>query len=261
MPFVSVEGLQIHYRQAGSGPPLLLLHGLGSHSESWKHQLNGLSDEFTVIAWDTPGYGKSEDPAEEIRFFEDFAEVLKKFVEQLQIEPFYLLGHSMGSTLALAFYQKYPQAVRKLILADATRGGAAKDGDQNQVKLKNRLHAIETQTPLEIAEARSKNLLGPDASEEVQKEAKRIYAQIRPVGYRSVSYSLYHADQSAVLGKIHVPTLILCGEMDQITPVSESKLIHQKIPNSKLVIIPRTGHLCYQEDPEFFNEHVRIFLR
>lgn len=260
MPFVSVEGLNIHYRQAGSGPPLLFLHGLGSNSESWKHQLNGLSDAFTVIAWDTPGYGQSDDPDEEIHFFEEFAEVLKKFVEQLKIEPFYLLGHSMGSTMALAFYNKYPQSIRKLILADATRGGAAKDGDQNQVKLQNRLRSIETQTPLEIAEARSKNLLGPDASEEVKEEAKRIYAQIRPVGYRSVSYSLYHADQSHVLEKIRVPTLIICGEMDQITPVSESEVIHQNIPGSKLVIIPRTGHLCYQEEPELFNRHVREFL-
>lgn len=123
MPYVMVDGKRIYYRQQGDGPALVLLHGLGNNSESFRHQLEGLSDQFTVIAWDAPGYGKSDDPDQELHHFEDFAKILKKFVEALQIEPFFLLGHSMGSTISLAFYRLYPDSVRALILADATRGG------------------------------------------------------------------------------------------------------------------------------------------
>lgn len=261
MPYVTVEGKKIYYQQKGEGPPLVLLHGLGSNSESFRHQLDGLSDQFTVIAWDAPGYGRSDDPAQELHYFEDFAKILKKFVGQLKIEPFYLLGHSMGSTLSFVFYRLYPHAIQALILADATRGGAAKDGDQNKQKLENRLRDIETLSTTELAKARVKNLIALDASSKVREEAERIYALIRPMGYRSVSYALYHADETDVLDSIDVPTLIICGEFDQITPVSESKIIHQGIRGSQLVLIPRTGHLCYQEDPETFNQHVRSFLQ
>lgn len=261
MPYVMVDGKRIHYRQQGDGPPLVLLHGLGNNSESFRHQLDGLSDQFTVIAWDAPGYGKSDDPDQELHDFEEFAKILKKFVEKLQIEPCYLLGHSMGSTISLAFYRLYPNAVKALILADATRGGAAKDGDDNRRKLEKRLRDIETRSPKEIAKERVKSLLAPNASAQVRKEAERIYSSIRPMGYRSVSYALYHADQTEVLKMITVPTLVICGELDQITPVSESEMIHRGIRKSELVLIPHTGHLCYQENPKTFNHHVRSFLR
>lgn len=261
MPHVMVDGKKIYYQQRGDGPPLVLLHGLGSNSESFHHQLEDLSDQYRVIAWDAPGYGKSDDPDQELQYFEDFAKILKKFVEALQIEPFYLLGHSMGSTLSMAFYRLYPQSIKALILSDATRGGKAKDGDNNKAKLEKRLKDIETRSPNEIAKERVKNLVAPQASLQVRKEAERIYASIRPMGYRSVSYALYHADQTDVLKMIDVPTLVICGELDQITPVEESRVIHQGIPQSKLVLIPNTGHLCYQEDPETFNQHVRTFLQ
>jgi pimeloyl-ACP methyl ester carboxylesterase len=260
MPFVTVKGRRLHYRQNGSGPVLLLLHGLGSNASSWEEQLQGLSDYFTVIAWDAPGYGQSDDPVGEIHTFEEMALVLKGFVEQLGIEPFYLLGHSMGSTLALAFYHRYPQAVRALILADATRGGAAKDGPDNERKLQSRLHAIETQSVEEIARQRAPNLVAAQASAAVKARAEEIYAQIRPAGYRSVSYCLYHADQSHVLAEIQVPTLVICGEEDQITPVSESKIIHQGIDRAEWVLLPESGHLCYQEKPKEFNQAVIRFL-
>lgn len=261
MPYVEVEGKKIHYRQQGDGPPLVLLHGLGNNSESFRHQLEDLSDQFTVIAWDAPGYGRSDDPDQELQYFEDFAKILKKFVEKLRLEPFYLLGHSMGSTLSLAFYRLYPDSVKALILADATRGGAAKDGADNRQKLEKRLHDIETRSPEEIAKERVENLLAPHAPSNIREEAERIYACIRPMGYRSVSYALYHADQTEVLPMIDVPTLVICGELDRITPVAESKIIHRGIRQSQLVLIPHTGHLCYQEDPQSFNRHVRAFLQ
>jgi pimeloyl-ACP methyl ester carboxylesterase len=260
MPYINIEGMKIHYAKAGSGPALVLLHGLGSNADSWKKQLVDLQDQFTVIAWDAPGYGHSADPVPEFRYFADFAHVLKKLTEQLNIEPFYLLGHSMGSTLALEFMKHYSQSVKALILASGTRGGAAKDGDQNEGKLRNRLHAIEHFSSEQIAEQRADNLLGPKATKEMQEEVKRIYAKIRPAGYRSVTYALYHANQNDILPIIDVPTLVICGEWDKITPVPESKTIHQGIRHSKLKIIPDTGHLCYQEDSITFNQHIRSFL-
>ncbi|WP_257350518.1 alpha/beta fold hydrolase [Pseudalkalibacillus decolorationis] len=261
MPYVQVDDLRIHYEMEGNGAPLILLHGMGNNSLSWRKQIEELKEDYTVIAWDAPGYGKSSDPSKELTQFKDFAIILKSFLDRLNMQEIYLLGHSMGAATAIDFVHLYPNVVKSVILADATRGSAALDDDENERKLQNRLSSIETLPPREHAIQRVQHLLSPHASEEVRSQATNIMSQVRPSGYRSVAYSLYHADQMDLYPLISVPTLIICGEEDKVTPVSESQIIHEGIPKSEFVTIPRTGHLCYQEDPATFNSHVIHFLQ
>lgn len=260
MPFLQVEDLQIHYEIEGQGAPLLILHGMGNNSQSWKKQLKGLSKQFTVIAWDAPGYGKSSDPKVELKEFKQFADVLKGFIEKLNYESVSLLGHSMGSAIALDFCCRFPEMVDALIISDATRGAAALSNEENERRLINRLNNIETLAPKELAKLRVKELLSPQPDPEILKEAERIYSQIRPMGFRSVAYSLYHLNQMDILSSISVPTLVICGELDKVTPLGESQIFHEAIKDSKFVTIPGTGHLCYQEDPNCFNGVVLDFL-
>ncbi|MDQ0201929.1 alpha/beta fold hydrolase [Neobacillus ginsengisoli] len=260
MAFLLVENYTIHFEIAGEGPPLLILHGMGNNSQSWKKQLKGLSEQFTVIAWDAPGYGKSSDPNEELKEFKQFADVLKGFIENLNYKSVTLLGHSMGSAIAIEFCYRFPHMVDALIISDATRGSAALSKEENERKLKNRLNNIESLSPSELANLRVKELLSPDPKPEVLKEAERIYSQIRPMGFRSVAYSLFHLNNMEILPAINVPTLVICGEQDKVTPVSESLIFHAHIQDSHFVTIPNTGHLCYQEDPESFNSIIIDFL-
>ncbi|MEH7306973.1 alpha/beta fold hydrolase [Neobacillus drentensis] len=260
MPFLKVEDLQIHYEIEGEGPPLIILHGMGNNSQSWKKQLQNLSKLNTVIAWDAPGYGKSSDPKVELKEFKQFADVLKGFIEKLNYKCVTLLGHSMGSAIALDFCYRFPEMVDALIISDATRGAAALSKEENELRLKNRLNNIETMEPKELAQLRVKELLSPQPDPEIKKEAERIYSQIRPMGFRSVAYSLYSLNQREILSSISVPTLVICGELDRVTPVSESRIFHEAIKDSKFVTIPGTGHLCYQEDPTSFNGIVQDFL-
>ncbi|MFD0825654.1 alpha/beta fold hydrolase [Neobacillus sp. M.A.Huq-85] len=260
MAFVQVDDLTIHYEIEGNGKPLIILHGMGNNSQSWKKQLKGLSEQYTVIAWDAPGYGKSSDPKEELMEFKEFANILKGFIEKLGHESVTLLGHSMGSAIALDFCYRFPDLVDALIISDATRGAAALTKEENESKLKNRLKNIESLTPEEIAKLRVKSLLSPEPSPEVLNEVERIYSQIRPMGFRSVAYSLYHLNNMDILSSIRVPTLVICGELDKVTPVKESQVIHEKLQYSKFVIIPGTGHLCYQEAPETFNTIILDFM-
>ncbi|WP_223589220.1 alpha/beta fold hydrolase [Neobacillus bataviensis] len=260
MAFLQVGDLQIHYEIEGEGDPLIILHGMGNNSQSWKKQLRGLSEHYTVIAWDAPGYGKSSDPKEELREFRQFADVLKGFIENLNYESVTLLGHSMGSAIALDFCYRFPKMVDALIISDATRGAAALSEEENDRKLKNRLNNIESMEPKELAALRVKELLSPNPDPEIKKEAERIYSQIRPMGFRSVAYSLFHLNQMDILASISAPTLVICGELDIVTPISESQIFHESIKDSKFVTIPGTGHLCYQEDPNRFNSIVLNFL-
>lgn len=261
MPFVKVQDLMIHYEMEGKGEPLILLHGMSNNSQSWRRQLQNLKESFTVIAWDAPGYGQSSDPSKEFREFSQFADVLKGFLEQFHYESVYLLGHSMGAAIAIDFTYRFPSMVKSLILSDATRGAAALDEEENGKRLKQRLHSIETLNPKEIAKNRVNALLAPNPNEEVKEEAEKIMGQVRPAGYRAVAYSLSCLNQMDMLQAISIPTLIIYGELDSVTPVSEAKIFHEKIKNSKLVTIPETGHLCYQEDSNSFNQHVSAFLK
>ena len=260
MPISQLNQYSIHYAESGEGKPLVILHGLGNNSQSWRNQLGELSEHFKVIAWDAPGYGESSDPAEEFQHFSQFSDVLKEFIESLQYESIYLLGHSMGAAIAIDFTSRFPEMVNALIVSDATRGAAGVSAEENEKKLQNRLHSINTLEPSELAKSRVRALLAPHADEIVVKEAERIMSQVRPAGYRSVSYSLASLNQMDVYASISVPTLVMCGELDQVTPVSESEIIHQRIPQSELAIVPNTGHLCYQEDPATFNQYVCDFL-
>ncbi|TBL73299.1 alpha/beta fold hydrolase [Paenibacillus thalictri] len=260
MPLVQLKDVNIHYRIEGDGPPLVLLHGMGSNSLSWRNQLEQLKSEFTVIAWDAPGYGESSDPAQQITKFEELAEILKQFLDALGFNWVYLLGHSMGSVLALHFYSKYPDMLKALILADGTRGGASGDPEINKNKLMRRLSSIEKLTPQEIAKQRSRELLSEHSTIATQEEAETIYSQIRPAGYLASAYSLYHADFTPFLSTVKVPTLVICGELDQVTPLAESTIIHQGIEGSELAIVPQAGHLSYLEDPATFNKLVSGFI-
>jgi pimeloyl-ACP methyl ester carboxylesterase len=261
MPYITVQDLSIHYEIEGNGDPIIILHGMGNNSQSWKKQLAGLSENHTVISWDAPGYGKSSDPKEEFTEFGQFADILKGFIEGLNYKSVTLLGHSMGSAIALDYCYRFPEMVDRLIISDATRGSAALSVEENQKKLAARLNNIQTLDPKEIANQRVKELLSPNPDPEVKKEAERIMSQVRPMGYRSVAYCLFHLDQMNILPSITTQTLVICGELDKVTPVSESQTFHNQLKNSELVIITGTGHLCYQEDPISFNKIVLEFLK
>ncbi|PIC65812.1 alpha/beta hydrolase [Sporosarcina sp. P21c] len=262
MPKIQLKesNLTIHYLEKGQGKTLLVLHGLGNNASSWDEQLIGLSDYFHVIAWDAPGYGESSDPQPFFNYFSDFSFVLKEFTEALNIQPMYLLGHSMGAALAIDFAYRFPSHVEKLILADATRGAAFLTEETNHNNLHRRLHAINVLGSKELAQSRARNLLSSNAPEETINKVQNIMEKVRPAGYISVSQSLFNLNQKDIYGEIDVPTLIICGEEDCVTPIPESEYIHKCIKNSEFVTIPKTGHLCYLEDPVSFNAHVIEFL-
>src|SRR5215467_2080245 len=123
MDQIEVKGLRIAYERTGEGPPLLLLHGGLSDSREWRRQLDALSDEFTVVAWDAPGCGQSSDPPEDFRL-PAYAECLAAFIDALCLGHPHVLGLSFGGGLALELYRRHPALPHTLILASAYAGWA-----------------------------------------------------------------------------------------------------------------------------------------
>ncbi len=255
---VTVNGLRIAYDRAGQGPPLVLLHGIGANASAWRTQLAGLSDAFDVIAWDAPGYGRSSDPPEDWPMAK-YADYLAGFLDGLGIAKTHLLGQSWGGVLAQEFYRNHADRVSSLILSDTTLGGDV-TRDDGETRLQARLRALETMTPAEYARARAPQLLAPDPPADVLREVEAMVAQIHPLGFHSAAIALAHADVRAVLPRIGVPTLVLCGEQDRVTsPTIGTRLIGE-IPDAHMVIFPGVGHLNNMEQPDHYNATVREFL-
>jgi pimeloyl-ACP methyl ester carboxylesterase len=125
MDQVEVAGLRVAYRRAGQGAPLVLLHGGLGDSREWRRQLEGLADEFTVVAWDAPGCGGSSDPPAAWRL-PDYADCLAGLIQVLELGRPHVGGLSWGGGLALELYRRHPQVPRSLVLASAYAGWAAR---------------------------------------------------------------------------------------------------------------------------------------
>jgi pimeloyl-ACP methyl ester carboxylesterase len=247
VPDSTVGGTTIHYETAGDGFPLVLLHGIGSNSRSWRRQLEAFSADFKVIAWDAPGYGRSSDPAGKpsMAFY---ARCLRALLEGMHIDRIHLLGHSTGGVIAQEFYGLYPECVRRLILADTRYMGS-------QQTLEQRLKMIRTMTPAQLAAERAPKLLSRSAPEDLIRETASIMSEVRPPGYEFAAIALSECDTRSTLKRLVIPTLLIWGAEDEITPLWD------EVPrNARLKIIPNAGHLCYAEQPESFNNLVRDFL-
>jgi pimeloyl-ACP methyl ester carboxylesterase len=262
MDLIDVGGIGIAYRRAGKGPPLVLLHGGPSDSREWRHQLQGLSDEFAVVAWDMPGCGQSADPPENFLHTRDYADCLAAFIEALGLKQPNVLGLSFGSGLALELYRWYPKIPRSLILASAYAGWAGSLPAEVVEERKQRLLRLFDGPPDEFARVFIPTLLSDSAPAELVEEMTTILSEIHPAGQRALFRAGFaEHDLREVLPRINVPTLLLYGDLDVRSPLKVAEEMHAHIPGSRLVVMPGVGHACDLEAPERFNAEVRSFLR
>jgi pimeloyl-ACP methyl ester carboxylesterase len=263
MKGLQLGDLRIAYTQAGHGPPVVLLHGGMDDSRSWRRQIDGLADAFTVLAWDAPGCGQSSDVPERWRM-PDYADALASWLYGIGIERPHVLGLSWGSSVALELYRQHPQFPASLILASAYAGWA---GSLPAEEVAARLESV-----LAAADLSSEELLkglpgifSSRASSELRQELIAIWADNsgskKPGGYRAMAHSMAEADLRDVLPRIQVPTLLLYGELDERSPLHVAHELHAQIPSSQLVVIEGVGHMSNVEAPDEFNAHVRQFIQ
>lgn len=260
MDEVKIKGLSIAFEKRGEGTPLVLLHGALSDSRTWRRQLEQLSDEFTVVAWDAPGCGRSADPPETFRL-SDFADCLSEFIQKTGLVKPHILGHSFGSGLALELYRLYPDIPRSLILASAYAGWAGSlPPDVVNERLQQGFRQSEM-PPSQVMQMWLPTLFTGSVSSEVVGETAAMMSEFHPAGMRAMLRAFAEADLSDMLPSIRVPTLLLYGEADQRSPLNVARDMHSRIPASRLVIIPGVGHEVNLEAPDIFNAEVCDFIR
>ena len=259
MESVEVDGLRIAYQRAGQGPPLVLFHGAGEDSRIWRPQLEGLSDEFTVYAWDAPGCGQSDDPDPEMSAWE-LGAITAGFLRAAVPAKPHLLGLSWGSMVVLELYRGAPELPASLVLASAYAGWAGSLPPEEVDRRYAQVEAEIGQPPEKFIDEWLPTLFTDKADPAVIAEASRIMADVRPAGMRALLSASGRADYRPVLPTISIPTLLLYGADDQRSPLHVAHELHRQIPGSKLAVIPDVGHVVHLEAPDAFNTEVRTFL-
>jgi len=257
---VDVEGLTIAFERRGWGPPLVLAHGGMIDHREWAAQLDGLSDAFTVVAWDAPGCGASSDPPGSFRM-PDYGRVLIGLIERLALDRPHLGGLSWGSTLALEVVRQRPDLPRSLVLTGAYAGWAGSlPPDEVEARLSGFLGDIE-RPPQAWMPAFLETLLTDDAPEAMRASLLATMADAsRPTGLRPMLLAMAEADLRGVLPTIGVPTLLLYGERDVRSSPEVAEEMQRSIPGSRLVLLSGAGHQSNVEFPVLFNDAVRSFL-
>lgn len=250
---ISVQGKTISYREAGAGPALLLLHGIGSGSASWLFQLEDLSRQYRVVAWDAPGYGASDAFSIASPRPDDYARALSVLLTVLKIRDFVLVAHSLGCLIAGAYARMFPALPAMGLISPA--GGYG--GDLGRIK--DRLEQLEELGPEGLAEKRAAAMLSPNASAESLELARWNYRRIRPEGYRQAAHCLAAGKLADDAPFFRNRVLVLCGTEDTITPQALCRAIAKAFPNSEYRPLPGLGHASHVENPVLLNALVREF--
>jgi pimeloyl-ACP methyl ester carboxylesterase len=256
---VDVDGRLIAYRRAGTGPPLVLLHGGWSDSRAWRPQLRELSDAFDVIAWDAPGCGGSDDPVTPMTIA-DYADAVAGLLGALGVERPHVCGLSFGGGLAIAVYGRHPDAVRSLVLAGAYAGWKGSlPAAEVEARLR-RARAEVARPPAEWTDGYLPGFFSGTAPPEAIELVRTMMREVRPVGLLAMLIAFAEADLTAVLPTIAVPTLMVHGALDTRAPLPVAEALHAAVPQSELVLLPGVGHEVNIAAPAQFNAEVRRFL-
>lgn len=259
MASVSARGLEIAYDRAGTGPPLVFVHGAAEDARTWKRQLERLADEFTVVAWDEPGAGRSCDLPEQFGL-EDYADCLAGLIEALRLGPAHVAGLSWGGTLVLELYRRRPELVASLILVDTYAGWK---GSLPEEEVRSRVAGFSQMlaVPADQFDPTLPGLFAGDPPAEFMPLLDEIAAEVRPESLRTALTLMAETDLMDLLPKISVPTLLIWGEFDARSPLTVARQFEQAIPSAQLVVLPGAGHCSHLERPEAFNEAIRSFVR
>jgi pimeloyl-ACP methyl ester carboxylesterase len=260
MPFVTIDNLQLAYDDVGSGSPVLLVHGFPFNRSLWNEQVAELGKSHRVITPDLRGFGESASSPGTVTM-DRMAQDLAGLLDQLSIPQTIIGGLSMGGYVVLSFYKQFPSRVRGLILADTRSQGDTEEAKQGRAQQAERA-LTEGMAP--IGDSMLPKLLTPETvarRPEAVKRVRDMMMKTKPEGAAAALLGMAaRDDQTELLSKVSVPTLILVGEHDAITPVADSEKMQAKIPGARLKIIESAGHVSNIEQADVFNQEVKSFL-
>ncbi len=237
----------------------MFAHGGAGDSRTWQPQLDALADEFTVVAWDEPGAGRSTDVPADFGLA-DYASCLSALVESLELGPAHLAGLSWGGTVVQEVYRQRPELASTLILAGSYAGWKgslpAAEVEARLAGLRQMLAATDEEFDPTLP-----GLFAGEPPAEFVPLLEEVAAAVRPRNLEIQLLVMAEADQRDLLPRIAVPTLLVWGELDARSPLDVMRQFEDAIPDSESVVIADCGHVSNLERPHEFNDAVRAFCR
>ncbi|MCT7659526.1 alpha/beta fold hydrolase [Mycobacterium deserti] len=273
--FRTVHGYRRAFRVAGSGPAILLIHGIGDNSTTWSTVQTKLAQRFTVIAPDLLGHGKSDKPRADYSVAA-YANGMRDLLSVLDIDRVTVVGHSLGGGVAMQFAYQFPQLVDRLILVGA--GGVTKDvnvalrfaslpGASEALAL---LRLPLVLPALQIAGRAAGAAFGSSGLGRDLPEMLRILADLpEPTASSAFARTLravvdWRGQVVTMLDRCYltssVPVQLIWGSGDSVIPVSHARMAHSAMPGSRLEIFDGSGHFPFRDDPDRFVEVVERFI-
>ncbi len=249
MPFMTIRNERIYYHQTGenggAGRTVVLLHGSGGTGQKWAAQLAGIAGH-RIIAPDLPGHGQSEGQAR--GSVAEYREFVSGCVGALGLKRLVIGGHSLGGAIALDFALTCPDLVDGIILVGS--------GGRLRVKPEILEMLARGERPVGNVEYTYSPSTSKDLLDKAAKEMLDVPARIFLADFMACD----SFDVLDRLGSIGVPTLVICGKDDRMTPVKYSEYLSGRIPDAKLVLVPDAGHMAMIEQPREVNEHIAAFI-
>jgi pimeloyl-ACP methyl ester carboxylesterase len=275
--FMAINGLKVHVKRAGEGAPLIiLLHGFGANTESWRKVMQPLAQSGTVVAYDRPGFGLTERPLDEaLRNWpagnpygpDAQADLVVGLMTALGFEQAVLVGNSAGGTIAMHTYLRHPQRVAGIVFVDAAiyTGGGTPDWTRPLLwtPQMDRLGVLISRSLLEQGD-RLIRLAWHDPSK-ITAEDIALYR--RPTRVENWDRGLWEFTRAsrnlklaARVADVQLPALVITGDDDRIVPTADSLRLARELPQAELAVIPACGHVPQEECPEAFVDALRPFI-
>lgn len=255
-----VEGANLYARDEGEGPPLVLLHGLGGSHTVWNAVVPKLAREFRTIAPDLRGHGRSPAPPESRYTFEELEGDLARMARSKGLDSAHVVGLSSGALLGLKLALDRPALVRSLTLI----GGAVYTDAHTRAVAERWAETYSTEGPEALALRLLKDLYYPDWIEAHMETIDELHEQVRRADYRGAALWGRQAaafDERKRIASLAAPVLIVQAMDDQVVDASHGRILRQSISDSRIRILPQTGHLVPIERPEETVDMVRGFVR
>lgn len=256
---VHVNGISLAYSDQGKGLPLIFLHAFPLNRTMWEPQVEALSSEFRIVTVDLRGHGESDAPLWRYTL-DQAAEDVRALMDHLSIGQAVLVGLSMGGYILFAFYRRYPDRIKGLILANTRAQADTAEGKEARFQMAQIAYK---KGPPAVADLMIPKLLSPLTIETRPDLVRRVRAMIESTKVSGIAGDLMamaeRTDSIPLLGSITCPVHVIAGELDQATPPADAKLMADRIAGSRFTVIPQAGHLSNLEQPDAFNRVVRAF--
>lgn len=262
--FLEMDGMQVHYRIEGTGPNLVLLHGMAASLHTWEGWANELKNDFRVISLDLPAFGltgPNQSGDYSVKYYVDF---LRLFLDKLGIHEFHLAGNSLGGLIAWNYTLAYPHQVKKLVLVDAA--GYSKNQEVPFVFKMARTPVLNNLmtylSPKYITRMSLEDVYGNDelvTDELVDRYHHMLLREGNRKAFLQRTASGFEYQPERVK-EIETPTLILWGEVDKWIPLEHASIFKSELQNAELIVYPGVGHVPMEEIPAQTATDVRAFL-